>query len=292
MNDPHKHYFHFDNSLGKDPIKTQYFTLWQVGDLFLVPNEFVPEHDQFCFEITLIERGNGEILAANKTYRVQKNDLQFSFENEKHVLRAADSPFRFFYIALTPAPNTICETIIDTLKEHCKNSGHVFAFPEVFETTKNLLSEFYNKSVFYKEKIESLIMNILISVYRKIATDTTEKQMQIPGRKDELIYNIINYIGSKQNKLVTLKEIADNFSYAYDYISNSFKEVMQIPLRDYLYDTRLNAAKNLLLGTDKNITEISAELGYSCIHSFSRSFKAKFGVSPQKMREENSNKSE
>lgn len=109
-------------------------------------------------------------------------------------------------------------------------------------------------------------------------------------QKGELIYNIINYINSRQNTLVTLKEISENFFYNYDYISRSFKDVMQISLREYLYDMRLNFAAQLLASSDKSITEIAESIGYSCIHSFSRSFKAKFGISPEKYRAENANK--
>ena len=291
MSDPHKHYFHFDNSLGNNPILTQYFTLWQVGDLFLAPNEFVPEHKQDFFEITFIERGNGNISVGGNDVFCTKNDLQFSFENELHTLRAAtDSPFLFFYIALAPTPNTICETIVSALQKHCKENGCIISFPDIFEPVKNLLSEFYNKSVFYEERIEALIVNILISLYRKIVTKTTEKQIENPVQKGELIYNIINYINSRQNTLVTLKEISENFFYNYDYISRSFKDVMQISLREYLYDMRLNFAAQLLASSDKSITEIAESIGYSCIHSFSRSFKAKFGISPEKYRAENANK--
>ena len=232
MTEPHKHYFHFDNSLGNNPIRTQYFTLWQVGDLFLAPHEFVPEHKQECFEITFVERGYGKVHLNDTVYPVQKNDLQFSFENELHDLHAApDSPFRFFYIALSPTPNTICETVVTALKEHCVENGCIFSFPNIFESVKSLLSEFYNKSVFYREQIEALVTDILISLYRKIISVSAERKIESPVRKDELIYNIINYINSQQNTLVTLKEISENFFYDYDYISRSFKEVMQISLR-------------------------------------------------------------
>lgn len=282
MSETHKHYFHFDNSLGLNPIVNEYFTLWQVGDLFLAPDEFVSVHDQYCFEITFVERGCGNIFAGNQNCIVGKNDVQFSFQGDNHSLHAAhDSPLRFFYIALTPKPNTICETIINSLSEYCRKNGCIFPFPEIFDAVKDLLSEFYNKNIFYKERIESFVINILISIYRKAITETSKKRIESPQRKDELIYNILNFIDSNPNRLITLKEISENFFYGYDYISRAFKDIMQVSLRDYLYDIRLNTAKKLLLSSDKSITEISDELGYSCIHSFSRSFKAKFGVSPE-----------
>lgn len=274
--------FHFDNCMETNPIQAQYFTLYQVGDLFLSHEEEVPEHTQYCFEITFVERGNGIIKVNDETYTVKQNDLQFSFLNETHKLQAeTDSHFRFFYLGLNPVPNSICETIVATIKDYCAKNGRVLSYPKIFDAMKDTLMEFYNKSVFFIEKIESCILNMLIALYRKITGATAERQIENPNYKSEIVYNILNYINSSPNKLITLKDISENFFYDYNYISRTFKEIMNVSLHDYLYDLRLEAAKNLLLSSEKSVAEISESFGYSSIHSFSRSFKKKFGLSPQ-----------
>ena len=287
MNEVAKYDFHFDNSYGLHPIHTHYFDLFQVGDLFLSPATKVPEHEQYCFEITFVVQGNGTIYVNDKKYAVKKHDLQFSFLGESHTLQADEyNPFRFFYIALNPVPNTICETAIRSLQEYVSQNTCIFSFPDVFDNVKNLLVEVYNKGIFFEEKIEALIMDILISVFRKVLNIKTEKRTEKPSQKEVVIHNVVNYINSSQ-KLLTLKDIAAKFFYDYNYISKNFKNTMGIGLRDYLYDIRLEKAKQLLSSSDKSVTEISELLGYSCIHSFSRSFKQKFGISPENYKNSN-----
>ena len=280
-----KYNFHFDNSYGVNPIHTHYFDLYQVGDLFLSPGTQVPKHKQYCFEITFVSHGNGIIYANERKYLVKKDDLQFSFLNETHTLQADEqSPFRFFYIALNPIPNTICESIICSLQKYSTQNECIFSFPNIFDRVKDLLVEIYNKSALFEKKAEAIIMDILISIFREVTDIKTEKRTDEPQHKGVIIYNVINYINSS-NQLITLKDIATKFFYNYNYISRNFKQYVGIGLRDYLYDIRLDKAKHLLDSTDKSITEISESLGYSCIHSFSRSFKNKFGLSPQSYKE-------
>ena len=247
-----KYNFHFDNSYGVNPIRTHYFDLFQVGDLFLSPNTQVPEHKQYCFEITFVSQGNGIIYANGHKYFVKKDDLQFSF--------------------------------LGSLQKYSLQNDCIFAFPNIFDRVKDLLVEIYNKGVFFEKKVEAIIMDILISIFREVTDIKTEKRTEDPLRKDVIIYNVVNYINSS-NKLITLKDISTKFFYDYNYISRNFKQFMGVGLRDYLYDIRLNKAKHLLDSTDKSVTEISKLLGYSCIHSFSRSFKNKFGLSPQSYKE-------
>lgn len=277
-----KYNFHFDNVFGMNPVHTHYFDLCQVGDLFLSPEAQVPEHVQYCFEITFVVQGNGIIYANGNPYYVKKHDLQFSFLNESHTLQAdAKIPLRYFYIALNPVPNTVCETMILSLQKYCAQNACVFSFPDIFENVKKLLVEIYNKSIFYEKRAEALIMDILITIFRQVTNVKTEKRAEKPMQKEVIIYNVVNYINSC-DKLITLKDISQKFFYDYNYISRNFKKLMNVSLRDYLYDIRLEKAKQLLETTDKSITEISESLGYSCIHSFSRSFKQKFGISPEK----------
>ena len=198
---------------------------------------------------------------------------------------------RFFYLALTPAPNTVCETVVTSIREYSGQNGCIFSFPDVFESAKKLLFEFYNKGAFFDKKVEALIIDILISIFREITGGKTEKRAENPTSKEVIIYNVVNYINSA-DKMITLKDIAHKFFYDYNYISKNFKKLMNVGLRDYLYNNRLEKSVRLLASEDKSITEISELLGYSSIHSFSRSFKQKYGVSPENYRKQGIEKKE
>ena len=60
-----------------------------------------------------------------------------------------------------------------------------------------------------------------------------------------------------------------------------FKEVFHTTPYKLLHEYRMNRAKQLLENSDLNVTEISKEVGYKYIHSFSKVFGQRFGVLPK-----------
>ena len=63
-----------------------------------------------------------------------------------------------------------------------------------------------------------------------------------------------------------------------------FKEVFGNTIFGYLYDYKMNLAQQLLLYTDKSISEIAFQCGYEYLSHFSTAFKRKFGMTPQGVR--------
>ena len=62
-----------------------------------------------------------------------------------------------------------------------------------------------------------------------------------------------------------------------------FKEVFGTTVFGYLYDYKMELAQQLLLHSDKNISEIALACGYEYVSHFSTAFKKKFGRSPKQV---------
>ena len=56
---------------------------------------------------------------------------------------------------------------------------------------------------------------------------------------------------------------------------------------EYLNTVRLNVAKDLLITSNYNLSEIAREAGYTDLSYFSKLFKKEYGISPSKYRKEN-----
>jgi len=66
-----------------------------------------------------------------------------------------------------------------------------------------------------------------------------------------------------------------------DYVSRTFKKVANIGLLDYIHDTRISAAKELMQKRQNlTVQQISSIVGYISCESFIRVFKRKEGVTP------------
>ena len=78
----------------------------------------------------------------------------------------------------------------------------------------------------------------------------------------------------------SVQEIARKLHLNRSYLSRIFRELTGISIQAYLTNTRLQAARSLIL-RDYTISQASTMVGYSDIASFSRAFKNYYKVSPK-----------
>ena len=105
------------------------------------------------------------------------------------------------------------------------------------------------------------------------------------GRYDELIQQIKEYIRTSDLKSIHLGMIADHFSYSPNYLNHIFKEVTDVTILDYITHCRIRQAKKLMTETNKNLTAIAAEVGYSYATYLSIVFKRQEGMTPKQFME-------
>ena len=109
--------------------------------------------------------------------------------------------------------------------------------------------------------------------------------------KENSVYsfdNIVEYINSNyKNMDMTLKTVANTFSYSEKYLSSLFKKKMNINFNSYLNNLRIQCAVSMIKNGFSSVTAISAECGFSDPMYFSKVFKRKTGSSPSEMIKQN-----
>lgn len=96
--------------------------------------------------------------------------------------------------------------------------------------------------------------------------------------------DILAYI-QKKYQSITLDSLAATFHYNASYLSRIIRNNTRRTLVDIITELRLAKAAELLLRTDLKISAIAEMAGYdSSISHFSRLFRKKYGISPQKYR--------
>ncbi|MFT8347557.1 GH39 family glycosyl hydrolase [Clostridium saccharoperbutylacetonicum] len=112
--------------------------------------------------------------------------------------------------------------------------------------------------------------------------------------KDEIIKNkyveridkIKEYINSNYRKSITLNDFADKESLSIPYLSKFIKKHLGMTFTEYLNSVRLNYALKELINTDKPITRIALENGFSTTFLLNKCFKEVYKITPNEYRKQ------
>lgn len=127
----------------------------------------------------------------------------------------------------------------------------------------------------------SAAFEFLLSEFRMLCN-------KIPESKTDLIDKICNFIADNYaNPNINVAYIASNMNYNSNYISKTFKNARHENLLDYINKTRIEKAKELLIGKpDMPIEQVAEAVGYINSHALIRSFKKYVNTTPGKYREQ------
>ncbi len=98
------------------------------------------------------------------------------------------------------------------------------------------------------------------------------------------VQKVLDLIENRLDDPPTLGELARLSDLSRSYFSPIFKEVVGMGLQDYLFQARINKAKNLLSDINLTIKQIAYKVGFKDPDHFSRTFKKKTGVTPTNWR--------
>lgn len=112
---------------------------------------------------------------------------------------------------------------------------------------------------------------------------TFKKQHNAPQKKD-IISEIKVYVAEHYNEQISLAELATRFYINPYYLSQIFKQKTGENYLNFLTQTRIGKAKELLENTDLKVYEICRMVGYSDAQHFSRMFEKITGCKPKEYR--------
>ena len=83
---------------------------------------------------------------------------------------------------------------------------------------------------------------------------------------------------------LSVNSISSSLGYSPNYLGNAFKREYGDSINDFINRCRVEAAADLIRGTDRRIYDIAFAVGFSDEHYFSRTFKRYIGISPSDYR--------
>lgn len=99
--------------------------------------------------------------------------------------------------------------------------------------------------------------------------------------KEQVIRHVQDYIKRNLDSKLSLNQVADIFNFSPNYLSHLFSRTAKVNFVKYVTDTKIAAAKEMMLRGEGRINEISHKLGYDSAFYFSKVFKKVEGISPR-----------
>lgn len=101
----------------------------------------------------------------------------------------------------------------------------------------------------------------------------------------EKVNPIISYISEHYREITHLDDISAQFYISTPHLCRIFKKHTGMTVSHYINHVKLQHGCELLVHTDKNITEIALECGFNSSMYFCKTFKAQIGCTPSEFRE-------
>lgn len=99
-------------------------------------------------------------------------------------------------------------------------------------------------------------------------------------------YAIVEYIARNYSQNITLKDISNEFGIGVRKINEILVSQIGMNFADYLDKVRINKACEMLLETDRSITDIAYSVGYGTVKTFNRKFINRTLKTPSEFRKQ------
>ena len=122
----------------------------------------------------------------------------------------------------------------------------------------------------------------LPALLQRIPSDATDESLKALHRR--AVERVIDYSRTQLDRTLTLDEMARVAFISPFHFIRVFNKVTGIPPGRFRSVMRLETAKRLLLTTDMSVIDISLEVGYNSLGTFTRRFTDLIGLAPLQLR--------
>ena len=239
-----------------------------------------------CYNLIFVLEGtcfavlNGENLTARKDELLILRPAEFVYVKPDRAteFRAVQVVFRL----------SIPKLVSDIEKCHTKQDSIGKIIRPIM---LKLLSDAIIKPQLYRDTINLSVTNLLLEI---IINDSigADKRTCIrwisppPSGFNHCLYTLLEYIDAHIDEAITVKRLVDCIHGTPSSVGRLFKMGLNITPLQYINTVRLNRAKELMMCSDMNITEVARHTGFKSIHYFSRYFKEKEKITPLEFKEQ------
>lgn len=252
-------------------------------------NKDVPlTHSHQYNEIYFLQSGKCNVYIDNETYCLEDGSVLFIPAFKEHT---------FIYPFTQDIKRTVLYISTEQLnwyfnKDFKDEINNLFINKHLQLSRKSFsnLSNIFEKIQFEKYSLDNMSESLTkayffeLIIYLIRCQRYTHNINQRTNLSNITIGEIVNFIENNYSRQLTLPEIAAQFGISESSLTKKIKIFTNMTFKEYLTKTRIEAAKSLLISSEKSITEIAYECGYNNSNFFGDVFKKAVDMSPSSYR--------
>ena len=148
---------------------------------------------------------------------------------------------------------------------------------------RNIFEEAVGQERDYDEIINIRLYELLILLLRQQSGGETGQASvcySVSAPDHENIRQALRIVEEELETPVRVADLAERCGYSENYFRQVFRESVGMAPNAYINQRKISRAKELMLYSERNVTQIAEQLGYQSIHYFSRLFKKVTGITP------------
>jgi AraC-like DNA-binding protein len=275
-----------------------YFTFEQPGYPFTLeyvkrtgPFTMDSDHYHAYYEMYYLLSGERYYFIRDKSYHIRKGDLVFINKRELHKTSAVkESPEHERVVIYFD------ESFLN--KAYGQNAGLLqspfhqedpvcrFQVKDQMKAERlvtNMLQELKDRPAGYEINMQHGIAELMLLAARHtLSNEAAFAPLSTPLHQK--MSEIARFINNHYAEPVSLPMLAGQFHISPYYLSRMFKKAIGLTMSEYVNLIRIKAAEQLLLETDRTVTDVASAVGYDNFSHFGKMFKKVTKVSPRAYR--------
>ncbi len=252
--------------LGRDPM----YKIWNTTDEYT---------------IIYFESDGGSLVFSDAIYPIEKGGLCFIAAGNLHYTMP-DDPQQYLrskiYVSSKTMRSLLGAVSVDSdFYRLYSESGAAYA--SISKRDRERVDEMFSEASdrFYRSGREDGIAATFFYLMTLIYDGAVRHSDKTP---DSFMARAISHINSAYSEEITLDELCRVVNMSKSHFCRKFKAAMGITVMDYIFTTRIAAAKRLLSENALSISQISERCGFSSVSYFCQKFKEETGTTANEFR--------
>lgn len=258
--------------------------IW-AGKFRYAPGFNVEKHEHSFFQLFYIIDGIGCMVTDDNEYVLKSDEVFFCPPGYSHrFISDQTNPLRTIEVKFDIYVNDLYSDLKEISGCIAINSS------EIRNLLESLVVEAINRDFISRDIINVMFLSILFKLLRQLKNEQMKNEghfdadIEKNSDSDSSFDKIFDYIHKNLNRSIGLGELSRLAGLEASYLCRLFKKKYgTTPIR-YINNLKIIKAKEIMMNSEYNITQIAETLGFCSVHYFSKCFKEKENITPLEYR--------